>query len=735
MANVVNTEYEKVESLLAESRLLDAIYAIRKLADNKRDAQVIEDCNRLDEEYRRMLYYVQQGIEDPMRAAYYNDYAVKAYSLLDTVKKTTASVAEFSLFFSQCRIELSKKSNIKDAIASYLRLCSETSLFNAISEGVEQVDDSQKRREQALRDLFNIVWVTFPISTAEKNDLLNFFTSEAASYEAKLQILPAILLSVLQFFDSNKVELLIDTYCSLSDSENSATAVVALTCAILALLMNGNHPIKSSLAKKLKDTTAVPAWNEDIKNVLFSLIKTIDTERITKKVQSEILPELHKMQQDLNKFFANLKIDEKTFDISSLEENPEWMEELQNSSLADKMQEIFKLQNEGGDIFMSAFNQLKTFPFFNDVSAWFTPFSEDNSVVGENEEMKDVARMVKSLPNVCDSDKFSIMLLYSSNYMPQSQRDSIMNQMKMNNLNFAGLDMSSIPPETIRRSHITNFVQNLYRFFKLYRRKGEFNNPFAKPFDIVGCRHLSSFGNTTDEELNLISEFYFKHKYYDEALKLFLYAEKKGEISAKLLQKIGFCYQRHAMIETALEYYRKAELMETGSVWTISRIAQCLQMLNRHREAVEYLDDLLIRNQDDTKVMLQKSTSLVSLKKYDEAMSILNKLCYMEQENMPALRMLAYCHVMKHKYDAAINCFRKIVNCAPTADDYIVMGNIALAQKDCREAINCYELASERHEGGLEGVIADVKKSEQDLIALGVDTSLLPMLLDCLVRL
>ena len=58
MANVVNTEYEKVESLLAESRLLDAIYAIRKLADNKRDAQVIEDCNRLDEEYRLSLIHI-----------------------------------------------------------------------------------------------------------------------------------------------------------------------------------------------------------------------------------------------------------------------------------------------------------------------------------------------------------------------------------------------------------------------------------------------------------------------------------------------------------------------------------------------------------------------------------------------------------------------------------------------------------------------------------------------------
>ena len=45
---------------------------------------------------------------------------------------------------------------------------------------------------------------------------------------------------------------------------------------------------------------------------------------------------------------------------------------------------------------------------------------------------------------------------------------------------------------------------------------------------ITQIKNLKEELGFTDEELNLISEFYFKHKYYDEALKLFLYADKDG---------------------------------------------------------------------------------------------------------------------------------------------------------------------------------------------------------------
>lgn len=727
--------FTHIDKLLSNRRLLDAIKEISKIAKDKKYNDITDSCNRLEDEYRRMLYFLQEGVNDTARGTYYNDYIVEAYVLFDSIKRNSALNSNFSLYYSQCRTEISRNLTISDRIGAYKKICDSTSIFNVISEGKSDESNSGLVKERSLMDLFNAIWITFPLKSGDKNELFDLFKSEAISEKAKVQLVPAILLSILEYFDSNKVELLIDLYCRFASDSNSLVSPVALTSLLIALLMYGSHPVKSGAIKKLKEASVLPMWNDDVKNVLFELIKTIDTERIGEKIQKEILPELQKAQKDINKFFSDMKIDEETFDISSLEENPEWMESLQNSKLSKKMQEIFKIQSEGGDIFMSAFNQLKTFPFFNEISNWFAPFSEDNPVIKDDEDSRKVAQLIEKIPNVCDSDKFSIMLLYSGSYMPQSQKDSILNQVKMNNLNMSGIETSENTEPLSHKSYITNYVQNLYRFFKLYRRKGEFNNPFGSPFDIAKCKHLPVLGNAADTEIELIAEYYFKHKYYNEALKLYLYLEKCDIINAQNLQKTGFCYQLRNEIENALAYYKKADLIESGSVWTVKRIVQCLQLLNRHREALEYIEDLCITTPDDTKVLILKAKSLVATEKFEKAIAILTKVAYIEPDNFTALRLLSYSQYMLGKFDASINNLKKIVSSNPQSFDYIIMGNIAMAKSDFKEAINCYELAAERDEKGIDGVIDSVKSKSSELESLGVDTSVLPMILDCLVRL
>ena len=175
--------------------------------------------------------------------------------------------------------------------------------------------------------------------------------------------------------------------------------------------------------------------------------------------------------------------------------------------------------------------------------------------------------------------------------------------------------------------------------------------------------------------------------------------------------------------------------MESGSTWTVKRIVQCLQLLNKHREALEYIEDLCITNPDDTKVLIQKAKSLIATDKFEKSIPILTKVAYLEHDNISALRLLSYSQYRLGKFDASMSNLKKIVSSNPQACDYLVMGNISMAMADFKEAINCYELASERDENGIDGVIDGVKSSAKELEHLGVDTSVLPMILDCLIRL
>ena len=106
--------------------------------------------------------------------------------------------------------------------------------------------------------------------------------------------------------------------------------------------------------------------------MLMNIIKSQDTQRISSKMQNEVLPELMKLRPDILKKLKNVSEES---DIEMLDINPECEELLNKNGLGDKLKELTEMQMEGGDVMMVAFSNLKTFPFFNTVGNWFLPVS------------------------------------------------------------------------------------------------------------------------------------------------------------------------------------------------------------------------------------------------------------------------------------------------------------------------------------------------------------------------
>ncbi len=74
------------------------------------------------------------------------------------------------------------------------------------------------------------------------------------------------------------------------------------------------------------------------------------------------------------------------------------------------------MQEDGGDVFMSTFANLKSFPFFSDVVNWFMPFHLDNLTVKNalGSELSAIGNLVLSSPFLCNGDKYSFILALSS---------------------------------------------------------------------------------------------------------------------------------------------------------------------------------------------------------------------------------------------------------------------------------------------------------------------------------
>ena len=105
-------------------------------------------------------------------------------------------------------------------------------------------------------------------------------------------------------------------------------------------------------------------------------------------------------------------------------------------------------------------------------------------------------------------------------------------------------------------------VRDLYRFFKLFRKREGLKDPFARPLCFTELPVIGEMMND-NEMLELIGEFYFKRGYYADALPLFVSLSTDRAEDASLWEKIGFCHQSENRLNPALEAYEKASLLKS----------------------------------------------------------------------------------------------------------------------------------------------------------------------------
>ena len=172
---------------------------------------------------------------------------------------------------------------------------------------------------------------------------------------------------------------------SIYQQGDDSVSVSALCAVVIALLKYHDRLTDRKLLNQIDALKDMPQWHKDVKMIYMQLVKSCDTERVSRKMRDELLPEMMKLRPDLSQ---KIKDNMGAMDISTFDENPEWQEILENSGIADKMKELTEMQEEGSDVFMSTFAQLKSYPFFAKVANWFLPFyvehSEVVSALGEN---------------------------------------------------------------------------------------------------------------------------------------------------------------------------------------------------------------------------------------------------------------------------------------------------------------------------------------------------------------
>ncbi len=692
--------HNEVFAFLKQKRLKSAFKALKQMSQEVGDWHYAEKTEELETAYQLMLRYLSLGADDPQRDKLYRRTLADCYLLSDIMTDRARMMESNSLYYGKKRLFLSGSDSLENI---FIRLSNALNNLS-LSDLLEESDKDQKRigyiRQQMEAEsalLFQAVWTSFPTSKSDFAIFEKIYKSDLLPVSLLSQMVSALTLSILQWFDEQKVLLLID----LAENEHAEIRSRALVGLALITL---RHSLRMANTPSVGNRLVILFEHEqlirELRNIQLQFIRTRETERISKTLNEEILPEMMKMDPAL---YDKIRSKDLFSDNGEGEMNPEWEEYIEKSGIGDKLKEISELQTEGSDVLMSAFANLKSFPFFSEISNWFLPFSIERSEIrplteNTDEETQTFLNMIANSRFMCNSDKYSFC--FSILQIPLQQRHIMAKQLQEQGEEFNRIqkEEQATHPDKQAENLSNQYIQDLYRFFKLSGRRKEFQDPFVQ--DLTFCKQMPLQPYFNDKRtLSVLSELFFRKEFYDDALWSYRQLSELDNPDANLYQKIGFCLQARGEIEKALEAYKHADIIHMDSLWTLKKIASCEKSLKRFEDALATYKRIEQLQPDNLSIEMNMGHCYLETGQYEEALRHYFKIEFLTPENDKVWRPIAWTSFLCGKMAQAQRYYQKIVAHKPTSLDYINAGHVEWVLHNIPQAIDYYKKSIELENG------------------------------------
>ncbi|MCG8698603.1 MAG: tetratricopeptide repeat protein [Bacteroidales bacterium] len=649
--------------------------------------------------YENMLKYSFGYGNDPNRNEQYLKLCHELHVINDKLRLEILKNNQLDL---QSQLGLPIQTVLSSDIETKMELVQEIERIRDISSLLKESGNSatseEQRKELAghIENLFYVLLFTDYYHEDEIRLTQSIISSKKLFKEDKLVLVSGLFLSLLMVFDENKCKLLFEFY---DQNEDHVWQRALLSLLIAMLVYQDRLYLYPNIENRLKSTSGTDDFNKRSERILLQFLKSRDTERISKKIQEEIIPEVMKMRHDLeDKLKLNDLLSEKNFE----DKNPDWQEMFSDTpDVYEKFEEFSNMQLEGNDVFMSAFSMLKNFPFFSKLPNWFQPFDRHQGDVAQmlekldkTEKLDTFLEGIENSSIMCNSDKYSFC--FNIQFVPEMQQNLMMEMFNMEMKAMNEMEKEEAKHNIINKEQVifTQYFQDLYRFFKLHPLHHQFIDIFKMPVDFTKSYLFKLMFDNTDT-LRKLGEFYFAKDYFEEAIQIFEYINRENS-SLELLEKIGFSYQKINNFKKAVEYYEQAEILETQKLWLLKKIAFCYRKIGNYAKAVSYYEKIINQEPDNIENHLYLGHLNIDLANYDKALQYYFKVEYDNPDNIKVLRPIGWCYYITVKYDKAVNYFQKVNKLKNAGkNDYLNLGHAYWSAGKTTEMIDAYRKAYE----------------------------------------
>lgn len=601
--------YEIETPLIAKHNVGKALRAMKEtIAEDKLPGYIVARYEDVKNDYRLMQDAMMRGLRDDKIDEVYADIMRKVYGAgLDVLIEE--KVKRYSSF-AYARVSAQHTEAHPDAVRTVLEAYVQDMAMMAF-----EPENTRKAKMEKLtadhhaymKQLFNALLVAPMWNDRRAADFADLLLSPTIDRDDALLLVSAVMLATMNVNDPYKWDMLAEVYVRATDKVLKIRALVGW---VLSLPYDPRGPrlfpfVQERIKAMLADKTTLKQMLDMQMQMLFCCNADADNEEI----QRNIMPTLIKNTNlQMTRLGIVEKEDDPMKDIMDPNAAERDMEEMER-----KYRKMMDMQKQGSDIYFGGFSKMKTFPFFNDLCNWFAPFNAAHPALGAARERLAGSTFLNNLMEngpFCDSDKYSFALAIAQ----------IMDRMPDNVKEMLNSDATFGPtvskdeqedPAYICRS----YLQSLYRFFRLYRSKRDFLNPFIldeledndgnalfMSYKLLACPEM-------EENAVALCGFLLKRKMMRELMSMAICF--KSSQNPRLVRFLALVPMTDGKWQEAYDLFASVP-EDQHTEESLRGMAHCCMSLKRFGEAVAIYRRLLAMHPDSFSYQLNLAVCLMS---------------------------------------------------------------------------------------------------------------------------
>lgn len=712
LSSAINNLMDKRLDLAIE--VLEQLYVQRPTLIGHSELEAVKN------DYQLMVDYMERGFTDDKRASLYLSLLQRLYRVAADLE-ISWRCKNVIVYVDAFRIS-DHLNTSHDFIRSVLEsFVSDVAMLSLLPEAerTEKAKDLYDRHQVFVNRLFNTLWTSCQWSDDDCAFYAGLMLSPMVDVVDQQLLVSAVTLGAMNQFDINKFKALTTVYQQSTDERVRQRALVGWVLSVFEGM--DIFPEQDKIIRKLCE-------NKDTIRELYALqiqfFYSQDTEKDNEKLQRDIMPYL---VDGSNITIGRLGIVEKEEDSLENILNQD-AEDKRMEQMEEKVRKMMEMQKQGSDIYFGGFRQMKRFPFFNDLANWFTPFYIDHPALRTTIErigQPNILQTITNQGNFCESDKYSLAFAMESiiNQIPGNIKEMMGSEGVFDPM---GTTLDKSNPTYICRA----YIQDLYRFFRLYRSSNELINPFidnhkssfvADTFFFV---YKSFIGTGLDEYKMHLALYLYKHKNMDKLVELMSTFHVEDANYNILMGYINLYFGKP---DVAYQIFNMVLQEDTEKQWALKGMARAAMDCEDYDTAEHTYSQLLRLEPDNINYAVKRCVTLLKTERYAEAREELFRLDYQYPDNMNVKRVFAWTMLLDKSLDKASQLYDRILADAPMAEDYLNSGYCWWAKGNIGQAKNSFQAWITMTKGNKDRLLEEIRNDQKVLDLYGITE------IDCLL--